>query len=423
MALADEPYLRYLTVFRSRLGVLNLLLAASSVARQPEQAFKRRIRQMIDRRVDVPLTDPPSHHVLEYLADKKLVSPKPKNSGRYRGWSLRLTGGTWSADFNGKQCPTISVYQTDVWLADPRIPSTIGAPTAENTDEIVDLGFQFRVIDRNKFSWSTSGQLTNVLHTAGSDDDPGNPFVLRTESPVLLRSLLEVDGRFQLPLLRFLAQRGAGATVKRDDVAEAMPLLATQALEDTVPPKLSRSAVLAGRETLKALEGAPGGGSGPGVREHRSSPRLEWLTDLGYLSKASLPRNAFEYVITDQLIALSESLTEAVGNADDWAYVSALRAWRTNPSWADLRQSFTCDDPRDAFGRAYKLLRRPIGPVPIRDVGFVTGMLCESWQPEGITEKIIEMVRDIPGGSLAGGRYNRSPESVYLPESSLKEFG
>lgn len=420
MAPSDDPYLRYLTVFRSRLGVLNLVLGASSEARQPERAFNRRVRKVVGGRVETRLDGTSNQHVLDYLTDKKLIGPKPKGAGRYRGWSLRRGREGWEAELNGKASEVISVYQTDIWLSDTRVPSTIGAPTAENADEIVDLAFQFRMIDRNKFSWSTCGQLVNALHGFGVSAEHPNPFVLLTESPVLLRSLLEADGRFQLPLLRFLASRGVGHSVKRDEVADALPSIAAQALEIAWPSKLSAQAIAVGRETLQTLQGAPEGGSGPGVREHRSSPRLEWLTDLGYLSKEGLPRNAFEYIVTEQLLALTDSLNAAISERNDWAFVTALRAWRDNPAWAEIRSSFACDDPREAFGMAYKLLRRPIGPVPLRDVSFVTGMLYKGWQPNDLLENVIETVRDVPGGSLAGGRYDRGPESVYLSESSLK---
>ena len=148
MAPSDEPFLRYLTVFRSRLGVLNLVLGASSEARQPEQAFNRRVRQAVDGRVDIRLNDISSQHVLDYLADKKLVGPKPKSSGRYRGWSLRRGREGWEAELSERPSDVISVYQTDLWLSDTRVPSTIGAPTVENVDEVVDLAFQFSPVLR-----------------------------------------------------------------------------------------------------------------------------------------------------------------------------------------------------------------------------------------------------------------------------------
>jgi len=422
MASSDEPFLKYLTVFRSRLGALNLVLDSSSIARQPEQAFKRRVRQFVDSRSDVCLSEAGSEHVLDYLADKKLIGPRPRSSGRYRGWSLRRETDGWKADFNERSSESVPVYKTDIWLSDMNVPSTIGAPTTENVEEIVDLAFQFRMIDRNKFSWSATGHLVNALHAFGGVDESANPFILRSEAPVFLRSLLEEDGRFQLCLLRFLAGRGAGSSVKRDEVADALPDIATQALELAWPSKLSPKGLSEGKKVISTLKGAPGNGSGPGVREHRSSPRLEWLTDLGYLSKEGLPRNAFEYKVTPQLVKLSDSLTAGIAEGNDWAFATALHAWRENPTWSEYRRIFSCDDPTEAFRLAYKLLRRPIGPVPLRDVSFATGMLCGSLPTDDVVASIIEIVQNVPGASLSGGRYDRRPENVYLPESVVKGF-
>ena len=88
----------------------------------------------------------------------------------------------------------------------------------------------------------------------------------------------------------------------RDDVAdrfgEIVDAAATACKELRVsPPEMReirefRSAI---HETLNEKGSRRGqkGTGGPGVLEHRVAPRLEWLVDLGYLSKEGLPKNSF----------------------------------------------------------------------------------------------------------------------------------
>lgn len=237
------------------------------------------------------------------------MSSKARGSGRYKGYSLKQVGEHWHADRDGVPQKTLPVAQTDIWLADHRVSSTIGAPTVDNIDEVIGLATQLHVIDRSKFSWTITGQSITALRSLGdpkATDSEANPFVLGIEAPILLRSILEQDGRLMLPFIEFIL--ACGSTVKRDTVADAMPDITETALNSQWPTPLVGATLKAGRETLEALRGAPKGGTGPGVREHRTSPRLEWLTDLGYLSKSGMARNSFEYRVMPQLQDLAKSL-------------------------------------------------------------------------------------------------------------------
>jgi hypothetical protein len=418
-----EPFIRYLNVFRSRLGLANLVLSVTSLGRTPDKVFQRRLRQALESRVDIDIAQDDSHVVLEYLSEKSLMSSKARGSGRYKGYSLEKLGEEWHADRDGVPQSTLPVAQTDIWLADPRVPSTIGAPTVDNVDEVVGLATQLHVIDRSKFAWTITGQSITALRSLQDSkltDSEANPFVLGIDAPILLRSLLEEDGRLMLPLIEFIVR--CGSNVKRDTVADAMPDITENALNSQWPTPLAGESLKLGRETLEALRGAPKGGTGPGVREHRTSPRLEWLTDLGYLSKSGLPRNSFEYRVTPQLEDLARSLRRSPIKEPDWPFVSALDAWRRNTHWQAQRELAHHDSPDAAFFTAYRLLKRPIGPASLREVAFLTGMFYSDWSSSTVITDVIELVQSIPGGSLTGGRFGRAPESVYLSDEALRRM-
>ena len=405
---------------------MNLVLDVTPLGHQPDRALRRRVRQVLEDRVELELDDRDNDVVFQYLADKKMVSANFRSSGRYRGIALvKSDKGAWRAESVREGILSrLFVYRTDVWFAHPDMRSTIGVPTPDNVEEVIDFAFQLRILDRLKNSWTTNGHLVNALRrlSAGQLADASNPFLLRAESTALLRTLLERDGLFFRELLRFLKDREA---VRRDDVAQALPAIATRALDAANTLRFSQQSLSVGRRLVAKLSetDAAGNASSPGVREHRSSPRLEWLTDLGYLSKDGLAKNSFEYRVTSDLAQLLASLDTAIEAGGDWCFNGALSAWRTNGYWKQLRRVTPTADEPTALGRAYLALRRPIGPAPLRDVAFITGVLCPSLRATEAIERVIALTKEAPGASLSGGRMTRSPENIYMSDESLKALG
>ena len=87
------------------------------------------------------------------------------------------------------------------------------------------------------------------------------------------------------------------------------------------------------RTTKEKFAGIEGG---PGVLEHRTAPRLEWLTDLGALSKEGIAKNAFEYqrVADADLLA---NLLDTPGTGPLTDEDIALRYWRESAAFAKAR--------------------------------------------------------------------------------------
>ena len=355
-----------------------------------------------------------------------MVGRSFRSTGRYRGITLvRSDDGTWRAESEHQGALTrVPVYQTDLWFAYAGVPSTIGVPTPDNVKEVIEFAFQFRILDRSKNSWTTAGYLVNSLRRLSATQlaDPANPFVLGAESAAFLRILLEEDGMFLRELLRFLIGRDI---VRRDEVAEALPIIAMRAVDAATTLRFPAQSISEGRKFVANLSeiDATGNARAPGVREHRSSPRLEWLTDLGFLSKDGLIKNRFEYKVTSRVAQLLALLDSTVKPGGDWPFSTALSAWRTNDYWETLRDATEVGDERFALGQAYTALRRPIGPAPLRDVAFLTGVLFPRFDADDAIARVMALTQETPGASLSGGRLSRSPENIYMTDESLKALG
>ena len=67
--------------------------------------------------------------------------------------------------------------------------------------------------------------------------------------------------------------------------------------------------------------------------------------------------------------------------------------------------------------QAYRLLRRNIGPVPLRDMALIAAITSSNAiEYEASYAETIEFAQQTPGVTLSGGRYSRAPESVYITD-------
>jgi hypothetical protein len=428
------PFISYLTVFKSRLGIGNLALNLTGFGHQPEAALLRKLRTVLQEKCNLSLKDSDVASVFEYLLEKRLVGQSHRTKGRYTGYVLERTDHRWAArDRAGKELAEISVYLTDVWLADPTVASTIGVPTPDNAEEVLEFAFQLRLLSRSKNTWTAAAQLIAGLRNESADESQPaeNPFLLRLEAPALLRQVIASDGLVMREVIRSLCDERDDTLVKRDAVSarfnEAIKRAVVAAKELPVSPPDLRvlqefmaliersSASGTGRRVARGQGRSVQKSAGPGVLEHRLSPRLEWLTDLGYLTKDGIQKNSFEYRITPQLRSLLADLDEGFG-FDDWPEVVATSQWRTNPVWASARATST-RSRRAAISRAYALMHRRIGPAPLREVTFATCLFASSDASyRFVLEELVKFAGETEGATLSGGRYRRSPENIYLPD-------
>src|SRR6266496_1010291 len=91
------PFLTYLTVFKSRLGAVNIVLPLTGFAYQPGLALSRRLKERLSQSVSVDVAQPSAAAILEYLVEKNLVSAADRKTGRYTDCTLIKSDGNWKA--------------------------------------------------------------------------------------------------------------------------------------------------------------------------------------------------------------------------------------------------------------------------------------------------------------------------------------
>ena len=428
-----EPFLYYLTVFKSRVGAVSLVLDETSFAHQPMATLERKLRAVLDRRTPVNVQDPSNDRVLRYLSDKKLLSANLRRTGRYRGYALSRARETWAAsDQAERSVQQLPIYDTDRWLSDSAIRSTIGVPTPEVAGEVIEFAHQLGVLSRSKNTWTSAGQMIAGLRSLGRAEN-ANPFVLGVEAVGYLRQVVEKDGLLMRELVRYLAQ--SGLEVTRDGTAKDFAEIVARAVAAVRKAGVSPPEQRTAREfqarieatTLKAQQvasasGSRKGTSGPGVIEHRLSPRLEWLTDFGYLDKSPQRKNAFSYTVAPALTQLLSNLDEHIGQSNAADEV-ALAQWRTNPFWKPFRARHATASREAAFLNGYSLMRRRIGPSPFREVTLVAALLMEDapTYSDAATD-LTEFAQATEGVTLAGGRYTRAPENITIPRHMIEHL-
>lgn len=427
------PFLTYLTVFKSRLGISNLVLSLTGFQHLAQPTLSRNIRKLLDAREDISVDEEHSW-LFEYLSEKKTVTGGKKRGSRYYGYSLKAKEGSWEIREGLEVRASLPVFLTDLWMADPRVPSTIGVPTPENVDEALELVYQLNVLSRRTNAWTSSGQLLAGLRASwapGGDED-GNPFILRAEGIGLLRQALREDGLILRPLLRRIEETEE-SVFSRDWVSRGFAEIVKSAVSDVKELGFQPPVVRKAREHLALIEktadkfkssetSAQSGSSsrGPGVLEHRVAPRLEWLTDVGILTKDGLPKNSFQYRKTSATSRLLQVLEgEPAISAED----AALDQWRTNEVWGRSRESMKEPSMNHAVARAYTMVQRRIGPSSLGDVAFLSALFApEQLTFSDTTSHLIDLAQAVEGITLSGGRYRRGPENISMSDAALQRL-
>jgi hypothetical protein len=424
----DGPFLTYLTVFQSRLGLANLVLSESGHAFLPEPTLQKNLRRLLSEQVDLDPRVDEQRPIIDYLTSKKLIGSKPREKGRYGSWTLSRTLDGPVPYLRGQQRDLLPVFRTDVWFADPRLRSTVGVPTADNAAEVLALGHQLRLLTRSKNTWTAAGQTVAALRTRSLEvfGNTDNPFVLQLETVALMRQVISQDWLLLSEILPSILAKGE-VIFGRDDIAADLPECATRAYKRAKALGFSPSAVSEAREFAALLHKtqakAAQASSGPGVLQHRTAPRLEWLTDCGALSKEALPKNGFQYRKTADLQLLN-SLLQSHTPSDTAAETVAIQYWRECESLADLRRNMTSDlDWQNAIIDAFRRIRRSVGPASLREISFVA-LACHPTSMRNMDDAlqhILQWAASEKGVTLSGGRFSRSPEFVHLSQSVTGE--
>jgi hypothetical protein len=416
----QAPFLTYLTVFKSRLAVANIVLPMTGLAYVPEQTLTRKLKQRLSETVEFEVNDPRSRFVFEYLVEKRLASGKERSVGRYAGVSLIEKSGRWEARSESAPLSKLDVYITDMWMADPDLPSTIGVPTPENSGEALELCYQLQLLSKAKNTWTAAGQLVRGLRDR-SPKKSDNPFALGVEIAALMRQVLSRDALILVEILRETRDR---RSFTRNEVALKLPAIVERAMDAARALKLPAPVISEGKRFVALLQktarNREKASTAPGVLEHRTSPRLEWLVDFGAYSKPGA-RNAFEYSPTPDAALLMELLEKTAGDhASDEA---AIGYWRRSMRWSRVWKSFPPIELRKALMAGYRLMERSVGPTPIREVCFAAAVLAPRLKETHaqLGEALLEWAASTSGITVSGGRYKRTPELVHMSIDNLGE--
>jgi hypothetical protein len=441
----EGAFLLYLTVFRSRLGIANIVLPLTGFAYLPVASLVNRLTAKLSEATPLELADPESGPVLRYLIEKKLIGQTPgrySSRGRYKDYVLLFDDGVRAEHRSQGPVDRIPVFLSDVWMADPLLPSTIGVPTPENSREALDLCYQLGLISKTKNVWMAAGQLAARLRERFTDKATENPFVLGVEGVVLLRQILEKDGLMLRELLEQI--RELREPFSRDDVAVMLPVAARRAYERTRATRLSGNLLLSTKKHVLGLEkyvanDSSGGRDrskrtvaesvasktpqrGPGVLEHRTAARLEWLVDLGVLTKEGEPRNAFMYRRSREFGSVCELMDKMLGQRG-WADEVSLGIWRLSSRWAWARQLLPSLGERESLRLGYQIMRRVVGPASIREVSFAAALFerSQTLMPKALQEELVRWAAEDKKITLSGGVYTRSPELVHVADDLMGE--
>jgi hypothetical protein len=420
----SEPFLTYLTVFKSRFCICKLVIDVTDLTKQSNQKLERKIRAVLESREELELDLTSNFKVFEHLQSKRLISSEPRQKGRYSGLTLQFKDDSWQATSkNGSPTSTLAVYQVDDWMSDHRLASTVGAPTPDNYKELIELACQLNILSKSKNTWTSSGILISQLQTLAPESySSHNPFVIGPEGPAFVRQVMSADGIVIRELLREICE--SGSSISRDTIARCLPKIVDRAIAFAKQGHLGPAELRELRDHSRTLHATAknreSASKAPGVLEHRISPRLEWLTDFGYLSKVGRPKNGFEYSVQPFAHKALAEIDSLIGEAD-WADSFAAWDWFHNPVWKECRELVSKYEGKDRFFKAYELLQRRIGPSPIRDVAFAATLFStrQLTYRESV-DQLIDFANVTDGASLSGGRYVRSPENIYLPNRNSK---
>src|SRR5262249_48090999 len=244
----------------------------TSFAYQPGVSLTRTLKQRLSATVSLSVTESSNWPVFEYLLEKNVIGASPRAGGRYKDYCLVKTAVGYGAFRGPKPILDLPVFETDLWMSHSALPSTIGVPTPENSEEVLEFCFQLGLLTRTKNTWTAAGQLVANLRQHYAAAVPENPFVLGLEAMGLLRQILDRDGLLIRELIRELLL--LPEPTSRDNVALKLQTIATRAVAAAAALRIPGPVLGEGKKFIQLLKSttakyeksAPGKETrGPGV--------------------------------------------------------------------------------------------------------------------------------------------------------------
>ena len=401
-----NTFISYTTLFRSRLGIMiPILQTIGSRTHRPENLI-RALKKEFFENVTIKSTDQDWQSVKSYLVEKGYISTKPKILGRFKGISCRRPdNGEIKLSKDSTEIHELNITRLDHWYSQPYMLSTIGVPTEDNLDEYLEMCLDFKVVNKNFQSLRLGNTIQKILLQVNKDKifEPN----LSNLKPYFLKLLLESDFYIIFAMLKSIGSSNQKFT--RDDIVRQFPDIAQDALKicenviksQNINRDLKKFCKLIKETSEKSKK--KGNSGGPGVLEHRVTPRLEWLVDLGILSKTGFKRNSFNYKSTEVLSKLTILLEQVL--KDNSKLMEAV----LSVGEFDLNKDGNFKD----LIEAYKILSGTIGSVSIDDLIMTTCINSKITNPRDLRQILMER-KDDKGVRFTGGRYSRQAEFVWF---------
>lgn len=347
-------------VSMQRLGSLVAVTAAASHSRPTSlEGMGESLMRLLSQRVQL---QPEDAYVIDYVHDQRLWERYPKLHEIPRGET---------------SAPDATVEAQDRWLADPTLPSSTGAVTAEVVHEPPQLASAIQLVRAKNFTCTDRGRvLTALLRDQVEVLNDGarspNPFNIPLGAgAVLLYALLDADIDFMRAVYGVaLEDINEDASFTRATFSAWLPpalitLSSGWAKKARTGPdhkQLQRLRDLHDLISRPRQSGPKWGGGRP--PEQTSTVRIEPYVDLGLISKKK--RSTYSYYLTPGQRGFFASLVGAVepqAFIDDTLFESYLRArGHQSPEAVDGAEIWV------RIASAYRELRSDLGYASFREV-------------------------------------------------------
>lgn len=259
--------------------------------------LSERLYTLFAKKTDVSLKENP--YIINYFKNKKYSS-----TGKY-GVGYKIENNKLL--LSDKEVNKITLELQDVYIANPEMPSYVGALTKANFKEIVDWALWLKILRSETFSLTPLGRLLKC----GLKDDlfmnqniDENPFVIDDLLKIIYFYLLiNCDGDV---LFRFYNKIDKISTFNRSEAGEILFSVLKEIHNDFKNVAIFSNEVQK-LQTLKGIIhslqdqilGKKITYGGCGIKENRVSTRLEPFVDLSILSKNNQDKFYYRYKINE----------------------------------------------------------------------------------------------------------------------------
>jgi hypothetical protein len=403
-----NAFISYTTLFRSRLGIIIPILQIIGSRTHHSENLIRKVKEIFFEKIPVNCKDKDWGLVKVYLTEKGYISKRPQVSGRFKNISYCEDGRKIKLLKDSFELQEINITRLDRWFSQPYMLSTIGVPTEDNLHEYLEMCLNFRVVNRSFKSLRVGNTIQKILSQA-SDEKYFEPNISNLK-PYFLKILLESDYFIILALLKKI--NTSSTEFSRNDIVlefadivqDALKICESVVKNQDINRDMKKffKLIKETKEKSKKKENS----SGPGVLEHRVTPRLEWLVDLGVLDKTGVKRNSFNYKSTEVLpnlvILLEKVLTDSSKLMEAVLCVGEIDS--------------TSDGNFEDLISAYRIISGGIGSVSIDDLIMTACINSRSAAPRNFRQILMERKND-KGIRFTGGRFSRKAEFVWFDKN------